>query len=193
MGANYLVALHDNLAHFSYDFNVCDYSQVESALANIDWIALLRAGTLDSALLSFYDKLYEIFDKHVPRKRRSTNAAFNQPWWTTELHNHRNQLKKVRHHFFLTKSENDQILLHEVESLYKSVLLCTYEDYIVAIQESVKQNSSNFWAFVKNQKCSARTPCNVSSNDAQATSKSEAANLFASFFENVFSRTSPVQ
>ena len=183
------VALDD----YSYDFNACDFDQAKTVLASIDWNAAWGTVSIDNALATFYDRLYTICNELVPRKKRSFKSSYSQPWWTSELRHLRNKLRKARRRFFDTKSESDRNLLYEAESLYKSNLLATHENYIASIQTSVRQNPVRFWDFVRKQKSSTRISCNVSFNDTRANSNSEAANLFALFFESVFSKASPVQ
>lgn len=184
--------LDDDADRVEYDFNVCDFDQLAIALGNVDWSILEQTGTVDELSAAFYNKLLEICDALVPRKRRTINSPSSKPWWTSELRRLRNLLRKARQHFFLSKSEGDKIALREAEATYKSVLQTTYDDYISGVQASVKQDPTRFWGFVKKLKSSTRIPCNVSYDETLASSNEEAANLFAEFFESVFSKSSPV-
>ena len=187
------VALGDYFDDYSYDFNACDFDQVKSVLADIDWNAVWGTVSIDVALATFYDKLYTICNDLVPRKRRSFKPFSSQPWWTSELRHLRNILRKARRRFFATKSVSDRTILYEAESRYKSNLIATHANYIASIQTSIRHNPSRFWDFVRKQKCSTRISRNVSFNEVHANSNTEAANLFALFFESVFSKASPVQ
>lgn len=153
----------------------------------------MRFGSIDEALSEFYDKLFSICNEFVPRKKRKTDSPYNQPWWTSELRYLRNRLRKARRRFFLTKSESDRDSLRDEETTYKSALQSTYDDYLSNIQANVKENPSRFWDFVRKRKSSGRIPYNVSYNGVKASSNEEAANLFATFFENVYCKVSPTQ
>ena len=187
------VALDDYRNEYSYDFNACDFTQVKSSLADTDWNIVRGTESIDNAVAAFYDKLYAICNDFVPRKKGSLKPSYNQPWWNSELGHLRNKLRKARQRFFITKSASDRNLLNEAESCYKSNLLATHAEYISSIQSSVRHNPFRFWDYVRKQKSSTRVSSNVSFNDIHASSNSEAANLFALFFESVFSKASPVQ
>lgn len=186
------IKLDNRVDDLGYDFINCDFNQLNEALADVRWHSLLQRPTVNESISSFYDKLFEVCSTFVPRKRKAVSSVFNEPWWTSELRHLRNVLRKARRRFFLSKSETDRINLRELETSYKSLLLSTHEAYLTRIQDNVKQNPSGFWNFVKKQKSSARVPNNVNYNDVHAASNVEAANLFASFFESVFSKVSPV-
>ncbi|XP_055527122.1 uncharacterized protein LOC129719748 [Wyeomyia smithii] len=103
------------------------------------------------------------------------------------------QLEKTRKCFFLSKSDRDRINLYEVEVAYKALLTSTYVDYIAKIQLSIKQNPKQFWDFIRQQNSNNRIPNIMNLDGVEARTSSTTANLFAAFFENVFSNVSPVQ
>ena len=175
-----------------FNFNVCDFEHLNSVLTSTDWETLLMNGSVDDLLSMFYEKLYEVLTVHVPLKRRVNASVSSKPWWTPELRHLRNTLRKARSRFFRTRSENERSILHEVETSYQSLLTSSYESYIARVQCNVKQNPSLFWSFIKNQKSTSGFPSNVNYDGLQSTSNADAANLFATFFESVFTRVSPV-
>lgn len=152
----------------------------------------MQQETVDEAVAVFYDKLFAILTEIVPQKRLRTASVYRQPWWTSELRHLRNGLRKARKRFFLTKSEDDRNSLRVLEMGYKVRLWSAYDDYLKRIQSDVKQNPSSFWNFVKNQKTATRIPSTVKYEESIASTNSEAANLFAKFFESVFNKSSPV-
>lgn len=176
-----------------FNFEVCDFELLNDIFGSTDWNALLGNTNLEAMLSAFYQKLNSVFGEHVPKTRRNTRSIFNKPWWTPELRNQRNNLRKARKRFFQSRDDCDRSHLQEIEIRYKTLLLSTYESYISTVQSSLKQNPSRFWEFVKNLQSSNRIPPSVTYNGIEAHNTSEAADLFAEFFESVFSKVSPVQ
>ncbi|XP_065072756.1 uncharacterized protein LOC135697096 [Ochlerotatus camptorhynchus] len=99
----------------------------------------------------------------------------------------------MRNRYFLTKTGSDKARLRELELEYKVILSATHENYLLSIQSTVKENPSRFWDFIKKRKAGNGIPGSVNFDGTTSRSSSEAANLFATFFESVFSKASPVQ
>ncbi|XP_055634148.1 uncharacterized protein LOC129774435 [Toxorhynchites rutilus septentrionalis] len=177
----------------NFNFRTCDFSILNNVLGDVDWEVLLQDGSLDEIVATFYDKLQRTINDHVPRRRPSSSSSFNKPWWTPDLRNMRNNLRKFRKRFFLSRSDDDRGNLRQLEASYKVLLQSTYENNMSRIQASVKQDPSRFWDFVKQRNSNNRIPHNVSYDGVNAHNNTEAADLFATFFESVFSKGSPVQ
>lgn len=137
---------------WAFDFHACDYRQLNNVLADIDWDSEFDNRPLEEILPLFYDRLNAVINDHVPKRLRRSSSSFNKPWWTLELRNLRNSLRKSRKHFFRTRSENDRSTLREMETSYKVLLSSTYCNYISRIQANVKEDPRRFWNFVNHQK-----------------------------------------
>lgn len=173
------------------DFRHCNFESLNAEFSMVNWEQLLRGQTVDTVVLLFYDKLFEIFQSKVPRRRRTISGASRKPWWTTELRNMRNRLRKARKRFFSNKSSENRESLRVVETSYKELVAASYQGYLQRLQTNLKQNPSAFWKFVKEQRGSHRVPNDVKYGDAMASSSGEAANLFSRFFQSVFKTNSP--
>lgn len=178
---------------FTSDFQACDFGSLNDAFAAIAWDTVLANKSMDVVLSTFYDKINAAINDNVPKRKNRATSIFGKPWWTPELRNLRNSLRKTRKRYFQSKSDHDRIILREMEMSYKALLSSSYENYIQRIQSSVKQDPSSFWDFVKKQKSTNRIPTNVNHDGVSACTNSEAADLFATFFESVYSKASPVQ
>ncbi|XP_062706730.1 uncharacterized protein LOC134287803 isoform X2 [Aedes albopictus] len=172
------------------DFKRCNYEHLNTILASVDWEHYLNGCSVDANVFMFYDKLTEILASHVPR-RRSLDALKKHPWWTTELRNLRNRLRKVRHRFFSDKSNENIEMLRSVESAYNELLTSTYQGYVSRLESNLKRNPTMFWKYVKSQRSGNRVPLNVTYGDVTANTPEEAANLFSSFFQSVYRATAP--
>lgn len=124
--------------NINYDFNRCDFNELREAFAATEWDVLLNIATVDGTVSAFYERIHAVCNDFVPRRRRTSSSLFNMPWWTSELRHLRNLLRKALCRDFLSKSENDKTSLRELESTYKTVMLSTYENYLLRIHGDIK-------------------------------------------------------
>ncbi|XP_062713513.1 uncharacterized protein LOC134290394 [Aedes albopictus] len=172
------------------DFKRCNFDELNTTLASVDWEHFLNGNSVDANVVIFYDKLSEILAAHVPR-RRSLDALKKYPWWTAELRNLRNRLEKMRHRFFSDKTNENRDMLRSVESAYNELLTSSYQRHVSRLESNLKRNPTNFWNCVKSQRSGNRVPVNVTYGEVTANTPEEAANLFSSFFQTVYSSTPP--
>ncbi|XP_062537983.1 uncharacterized protein LOC134206295 [Armigeres subalbatus] len=173
-----------------FDFRRCDCLSLNSELSTINWNQYLQAPSIDGNVVLFYDKLYEVFQLMVPRRRSDNHGISRNPWWNAELRNQRNKLRKAYKRFFANKTDENRNALRLVESSYNELLDSCYRRHLDNLQSNLKNNPSMFWKFVKSQKTSNQIPKTVNYGNATATTSDEAANLFAAFFQSVFNATS---
>lgn len=136
--------IEDVTADASFNFQRCDFAALNASLSHARW-EIHMDSSVDEALMTFYDKLHEILGDCVPRSRHITRSVHNKPWWTPELRNLRNVLRKAR--FFSSKSTDDRSFLRDVENRYSSLLRSSYDSYVSSIQSRVKHDPSSFWSF----------------------------------------------
>ncbi|XP_062539007.1 uncharacterized protein LOC134207301 [Armigeres subalbatus] len=169
----------DRDASFTFDFKTCDFNTVNRRFADVHWDLLLANKTVNEMVQIFNEKINTIINDH--------------PWWTFELRNLRNNLRKSRRRYFRLRSANDRDIVRELEMSYKSLLSSSYNEYITRIQSKVKNDPSCFWDFVKKRTSINRIPPRVNYEDNIAQSNTEAADLFADFFEKVFTKSPSAQ
>ena len=163
-------------------FKRCDFDALNNAIVSIDWRQCLVGDSVDLNVETFYDKLLEIVDVHVPRTRSMPDLSTRKPWWTTELRRSRNSLRKIRKRYFKSKSTVDLHFLRSMETASKNLLAETYRSYTQNVQESLKQNPAAFWKYVKSLKTSAKIPYNMEFNGKFSSSITNKPNYLPSFF-----------
>ncbi|XP_055623163.1 uncharacterized protein LOC129766609 [Toxorhynchites rutilus septentrionalis] len=179
----------DSSSRSELDFSRCDYHTVNNKIASLDWDRILDHTSVDNAVSTFYEQLNEIIRETVPLKaQRSRN--FNQPWWTPQLRNLRNRLRKARKRFLHDKTPIRRRELHEAEEKYKNLQLESFRKYINALQSTFKQNPTSFWSFVRNRKNLTRIPDKIVYQSSNSDSPLSSANLFAEFFQNMYESNS---
>ncbi|XP_055632392.1 uncharacterized protein LOC129772887 [Toxorhynchites rutilus septentrionalis] len=168
------------------DFRRCNFDSLNVAFSSIDWQHFLNKRSVDANVFLFYDKLNEIIRSNVPRRRRNLSSVSRKPWWTAELRNLRNRLRKARKRFFALRSDVNRDWLRQIESSYNELHTSSYQQYICRLESNLKQNPSMFWRYVKGQRATNLVPINVVYNDSTASTADEPANLFSDFFQSVF-------
>lgn len=173
------------------NFKRCDFEALNNALASIDWRQYIVGDSVDLDTSTFYGKLFEVLDVHVPRVCRAADTSTRKPWWTAELRHMRNTLRKMRKRFFKNRTMANNNSLRDMEASYKNLLSETYSAYMRTVQEKLKQNPTSFWKYVKSLKASPRIPTTIEFDGTTSSTATEASNLFARFFQSVYNTTTP--
>ena len=179
---------HNN---YYYDFEHCNFLAMHDALLNKDWCSILSVGSVDEAADNFYTHLFDLIREHVPVKRRRQQQLPTQPWWSPELRNCRNRLRKARKRYFRRRSDDNKIKMRDLETEYNQLNAECLLSYTHRMECSLKVNPKSFWAFIKRRKQPQGVPTNVFYKDSSADAPEDAANLFSSFFRNVLSNNLP--
>ncbi|XP_058445613.1 uncharacterized protein LOC131426828 [Malaya genurostris] len=174
-----------------FDFNRCDMDDISADIEAVNWQAMLGGNDLDHTVPLFYGTIYRILHSRVPKKRVRNKVDYKFPWWNARLGRMRNVLRKQRKHYYRYKTEDNKIVLRQFELQYETARNNAFRDYLNRIENSLRNNPSTFWTYVKSRKRSVGIPVNVFHKDVSANSASEAVNLFADYFRGVFN-SSPV-
>lgn len=174
-----------------YDFNSCDETSIQAHLESMDWVTLLADCDVDECVSRFYSVVFDIIHEYTPIRRRRTHVRYNQTWWTHELRNLRNRLRKARKRFFRCRTDENKRSLHDLEELYSGRLNTVFHEYVMRTKSNAKQDPSSFWTFVKKLKRNAGIPHDVAYKEVRSNCAEEAADLFAKFFKSVFSASPP--
>ncbi|XP_053686135.1 uncharacterized protein LOC128735676 [Sabethes cyaneus] len=176
---------------YYYDYDSCDEAAVHTRLQSLDWATVLADCDVDHAVLRFYDVIFDIIHDCIPIRQRLPRVQFSQPWWTPELRNLRNRLRKVRKRFIKLRSEENKRLLRDMEEFYSSRLNTVFHEYVLRNEANAKRDPSTFWTFVKKLRRNGGIPHDVFLKEARTDSAVAATELFAKFFKSVFSNIHP--
>ncbi|XP_058828357.1 uncharacterized protein LOC131688202 [Topomyia yanbarensis] len=170
-----------------YDFNQCDYDELNARISNINWIEILSLGTLDEAVDRFYRELDLIFQQHVPLRRRKRSCTNKRLWWNDEMRNLRNRLRKARKRFFRKRGKDDKSFVRDLERQFQSLNASCFRSYVLRLESNMKDEPKQFWAYLQNKTSTRGFPENVNYRDRTSTTPAESANLFSSYFQSVLS------
>jgi hypothetical protein len=157
---------------------------VRNELLLIDWSFLESYEDVDLACHGFYNKLFELFDLIVPKKRKRRH---NYPlWFSYELIKkiklkHR-ILKKFRVSGKLCDLEKYRMLRRDIKGDIKR----QYDQYVAKAEADIKRDPNKFWQFVKFKQNGTGIPLNMTFSGAEVSGADEITGAFANYFESAY-------
>lgn len=174
-----------------YDFAHCNYSDVNARIASQDWNLLLNQASIDDSVTAFYSTIRQIIHATVPKKLSRPSMQFNQPWWTPQLRNLRNRLRKHRKRFYRNRNTANKTALKRAEEEYSRLHHHRFREYIESLQSNFRRDPSSFWTYINKRKSSAKIPADVTYRSQCSYTPVGTANLFADFFRSVHNDNPP--
>lgn len=173
------------------EYDKADFSEIKRRLSIVNWQTLLGNEVIvDRAVDKFYSVLHDIIDVCIPKRRRRRRNKRDPPWFTRELINLRNRKQKAHKLLKMnvgTVDEEECLLKYlEVCDLFNTSISFTQEEYHRKVERDIKSNSKQFFAYVKSKQKNNNLPSRMHLGDRTGNSSEEISNLFADFFENVY-------
>lgn len=177
-----------DLQLFRYNFHRADYNLLNDYFESMDW-SFLYCNNINSALEMFYTVLYIAIDLHVPKTRVSTLKYPNYfSRGTIALINKKNKaFKKYKH----TRLTSDECQYKILRSQSKTSIKKDYDSFVQTVQNNILNNTKAFWSYIKTQRNTAGYPMKMSLNNVNSSDPKIIADLFADFFQSVFTVPDP--
>lgn len=153
-----LSELDDDCSNLAYDFNQCNYDELNFAISQVNWVEILNLDALDDAVDRFYGELNSIFRRYVPLRRQTQLPRNKQPWWNGELRNLRNRLRKARKRYFRSRSDDLKALVRDLECKFNSLNASRFRSYISRLESKMKDDPKHFWTFLRNRTSNCGAP-----------------------------------
>lgn len=168
-----------------WNFNKADYLLLYDMIANIDWTYLYEL-ELEDSIGYFYDVLYSIIDKCVPRKKTNLlHSKYVYPeWYNIEIIN---EIKKKSHYhkqYKGSKSLADYNVFAESRKKVKSMVSLAYQNYRDRVQTHLFEDPKSFWKYTKSR-FGTRRPNKILKNGKILTDE-QCAEEFAGYFFSVY-------
>lgn len=166
---------------FKYNFNKIDWVVLYNEWNNTDWEPLFFSDDVNDGFQYFYNTLYNILDKHVPKT--NINNKYYLHWWsqkTISLY----KKKKRKHKQFPTTI----IHLQKLEKIKKDFLDSLEHDYkffIIKTSNNLKLEPKSFWNFIKSKR-KKLIPKSFIINNKPVSNNQTIADHFADFFMTVY-------
>lgn len=173
-----------------YNFRKANYIELYNSILETDWSFLNMCEDLDMAMDLFYQKVYSVFDLHVPLYRDYKRKY--PKWYGSELINN---IKLKSYNLRKYKQTNLNIYLVEYKNLRKNIKLqidMAYKNYLSNIQNSIHDDPNVFWSYINAKKDCTRIPGKMTYADQELDTPGSIVNAFADYFGSVY-RTPSVQ
>ncbi|XP_013161502.1 PREDICTED: uncharacterized protein LOC106113323 [Papilio xuthus] len=173
-----------------YYYVDADYAIINENINSHDWLDILQGYPVNTACMVFYEKLNEIIKSNVPvRPAKSTNYPiwFNRPL----IHIFKDKEKawiKWKKYNSIAHYEEFSILRKRFKTLSKQC----FNNYIAAIEDSLKQDVKKFWSFIKTTNKKSGIPSCMKYNGVVADEPEKICNLFAKFFGSVYEQSDKI-
>ncbi|MCP4457121.1 MAG: hypothetical protein GY816_03695, partial [Cytophagales bacterium] len=174
----------------AYNFKRANWTGLNSELGAVDWNSFLT-GDVETAWLSFKEKLSFCADRHIPKIR--IGGKTQPPWFDAEIHQacrkkerlhsaykgEKDPTQRAKKYFEFSKSRSD--FKHRVTEK----LSTSFEDV-----DDPNSITKKFWSYVKATSSNTRIPELVHLDDVYKNTPIDQSNLFNSFFYKQFSEPS---
>lgn len=175
--------------NFVYSFFKADFEKINRELAVIDWYELFCGHKLEGCVSLFYEVLYDLINKHVPKYpiRVSTSRP---PWFTRPL---RRLLKEKKKYHKLWKMYGNPLDRDSYKSIKKRISklepIC-YRNYISCMEDKITSNSKFFWTYIKSIFVKSGLPQVMNYKGITASNGVQICDLFNEHFHSVFEKSS---
>ena len=177
------IAINATHTHYSrtgrrgFNFTDCDYSHINSLLADVNWNATLSSEDLDNNVDKFYEVLNEVISTNVPISGTSKN--YFPPWYNSEMKNLVRD-KKMAHRSLKSRNLLDDFIKFKerhTNCIRRSRSL--YQSFVSRAEASINRNARSFWTFVNKLKSTNAILTNIVHADNVATDAAGVADLFS--------------
>lgn len=168
-----------------YMYHAADFNGINLALKELNWNSLFSNKTLEEAVKSFYDELYELRDKFIPKK--NTYMTSYPHWYNTPLKKLLKEKFKFLTRYKKYKNKADKNSFTLLRKRAKDLEELCYKQYMESVQKSIIKNPKMFWSFVKSRYGGSNTlPSTLTYESQSADTGDGIANLFSRYFHTNF-------
>lgn len=169
----------------TYDYRRADYPAINLVLGEVDWHAHLRDLNVDEMLDRFYEIVYDIRERYIPK--RTIKGPKSRPWQSSHQSNLRTKRRNLSRRISRSNHPQDVAALEQVRSQIAAANETDYRRYMVNIGTKLKSDPKKFWSVVDEKRRRNVSPKVVHLENDSADEPSGVANLFGRFFGSVFS------
>lgn len=167
-----------------YDFKNANFAALNHYINRIDWHIVLNVSDGDLMLTIFYKHLFAAIDMFVPIK---TISSFNYPhWFTPELKKPVIAKKVAHYNYKQSKNKNDYLIFSNLRLQCKLLSKACYNNYLHNAENSIINNVKFFWKHINSLRKNSQYPNEMYFEDECSSIDVDICNLFAKFFESVY-------
>ncbi|RZC42484.1 hypothetical protein BDFB_013815, partial [Asbolus verrucosus] len=169
---------------YSYNFKKAHFQGLYDALLSTDWSFLQVCLDVNLACKVFYDKLYALFDKFVPKTpycKRKFPA-----WFSSEVKFNIKRKTKYIKMYRRTRCENYYVLFKNLRKSIKLQIKSDYTLYVKSVEDSLTSDPKKFWSYTREKRGSSSIPRQMCYKDVTFIEPHHVVNAFSSYFSSVY-------
>lgn len=169
----------------NYNFRKANYPALYDSLLQTDWTFLDDFNDANKACDEFYEKLYSIFDVHVPKYKNTKRKKF-PVWYTTEIIKN---IKERDHYRKNYKKYNDINSLEEYKRVRTMINLQVkeaYNNYLENVENALTVDPKHFWSYINNKKGTTTIPGKMYTSGNEIENPQNIVDHFSQFFRSVY-------
>ena len=169
-----------------YNFRKANFNLLYELIYSQDWSFIDDFSDVNTAIESFYEKLYALFDIAVPTYKNTKSKYTYPTWYSQDL------IKNIKRKHYCRKRWLDSrnvLFVDEFKTLRSTIkrkINNEYNEHLLRVQNSIKIDPKYFWNFVRSKRGGSRIPGSMTYNDMAVDSEQDIVNSFAHFFKSSF-------
>jgi hypothetical protein len=168
----------------NYNFRKADFYSLYIELSSIDWSFLEQAYETESAVDLLYQRLYSVFDKHIPRRGGSLGTY--PAWFDRELIYLIRRKYKAWQRYKRSERIHAYNIFKQLRAEVKVKERHAYNNYVNRMSASIKANPKYFWSFVNSIKKSTSIPDVMNYDGSILKDPKDIVDKFAGYFSKSF-------
>ena len=175
-----------------YNFRKANFLYLYDDLLSIDWTFLEKCLDVDDALDTFYDHLYNILNCSVPQYAACSHKASYPPWFTPSIISNLKAKDYYRKKWLSSNVDSFFEEYKRLRALCKRQISLSYRDYIMKVENSVRNNPREIFKYLQLKQGTTRIPGKMYQDDVSFETPEEIVNGFAQVFSSIYHPASNV-
>lgn len=177
-----------NNLNWRFNYFKANYLDINEELSNFNWDILFSDCIhVDDMLSIFYDHIYKIINKFVPKINFNRNRTKYPAWFNKNLIKLLREKNKYRTLYKKYNNPMDNLTFKLLRTNCEKLANKCYNAYIQLAEEKINVNPKYFWSFVKSKRGGHSTyPDTITNGTDVSAVGDEICNLFATHFSLVY-------
>lgn len=170
-----------------FNFYGANYELINEKIYAIDWVNALNVSDVNECVDIFYIKIKDIINEVVQKKIKRFSRF--PGWYNVATVRAYKTKKKLHNKWKISKNSIDYRMYSIARSNLKAVIKQDYINHINNVEQNICSNVKYFWKFIKSKRGSnaPSIPPVVKYNSIQSQNYKECVDLFANYFQSVYS------
>ena len=187
--AQQLIRTSPTIPKYVYDFPKANFSAILSYLLDFEYSPCLRSQDVEFIWHEIKNSIHNAMNMFIPKVRLRRHQF--PCWYTPELRHLSKCLRSIKKRSSKHATPHLQHKINDLESEYRSKTLLAKSNYeSQLIQSFAGSHNSKIYDYIRTLCKNSTIPPIVSLNNSNATSDTDKAELFNTFFHSVFTGSS---